>query len=126
MLFSKKTLRVDKSWCLHVFCGLCIQNFVKMLLQALLSNQYATAINPEAGGRYLKEVVQLFTALSSGFDPIMNQDGAQLDLDVCFRKTIFHRKWSSNKTRNSFQYLESLLYTQESPTMDRLKAVIND
>lgn len=100
-------MRSDKSWWLPVFCSLCIQSFVKKLLEALLKKQYAVVINREAGGRYLQEAVQLFIALSSCFDPIMNQDGAQLDVGSV-RRAIFYQKWSSNGTQNSFQYLEFL------------------
>jgi hypothetical protein len=124
ILFSKKTLRGDKSWWLPVFCTLCIQSFVKKLLQELLKHQNTLGINPESGDKYLNEVVQLFTALSSGFDPIMNRDGAQLEVRSV-RRAIFHRTWLSNRTQNSFQYLKSLFYTGEDSTIDLSNTVIN-
>lgn len=108
-----------------MFCSLCIQSFVKKLLQALLKEQYAVGINLESGAEYLQEVVQLFTALSSGFDPIVDRDGAQLDVRSV-RGAIFYQRWLSNRTQNSFQYLESLFYAQGSPTMDLLKALTNE
>jgi hypothetical protein len=95
------------------------------LLQAVLKQQYASRVNPESGGKYLQEIVQLFTALSSGFDLIMKGDGAQLDVRFV-RRAIFHRRWSFNKTQDSFQYLESLFHAQENPTTNPLRVLTDE
>lgn len=92
---------------------------------ALLKEQDVVGIDPGAGGKYLQEAVQLFTALSSYFDPIMNQDGAQSDISSV-KGAIFHQRWPSHRIHNSFQYLESLFDTQESPTTDLLKTFANE
>ncbi|PVH87726.1 S-adenosyl-L-methionine-dependent methyltransferase [Cadophora sp. DSE1049] len=84
---------------------------------ALWKDQDAVDIGSGTGRKYLQEAVQLFTALSSCFDPIMNQDGAQLDIGSV-QRAIFHRRWLSNNIQTSFQYLETLFYTQEHLATD--------
>jgi hypothetical protein len=86
-----------------------------------LKEQYAVGINPESSDNYLQEILLLFKALSSGFDPITNQDDAKVDVRSV-RKSIFYGRWSPNTTQSSFQYLESPFYTQENSAMGLSKA----
>jgi hypothetical protein len=95
----------------EVFGQLCIA-----LQQPL--HQSAVSTNSESGEECFQEVVQLFTALSSGFDPIKNrEDGSEVIMEVpSVKKAIFCVRWSW--TQNSFQYLESLFSTQKRSTAD--------
>jgi hypothetical protein len=72
-IFRKKNLRGDRGWWLPTFYSLCIQSYVRKILDRLQTSSTAKKIDPEI--TYLHLAVYLFEAVSSGFDPIQgNQD----------------------------------------------------
>jgi hypothetical protein len=68
-IFRKKNLRGDRAWWLPTFYSLCIQSYVRKILDRLQTPSTDQKITLET--TYLHLAIYLFEAILSSYDPIM-------------------------------------------------------
>lgn len=109
IMFRKENLRGDRSWRLPAFYSLCIQSLVRKGLISVFGNASTASSHSKCLGQHLQLAVQLFIALSPGFDTFMRSEDWSLEDPLkAPRLAIGHARWVEGILKGSSTYLQTL------------------